>query len=77
MDYRLTPQRYRQVLGRAQAAPARQTQLTPTTMYHQILFAIKMDWIARRSQDEECENLIHFLYLFQFFNKRIEGFTAA
>lgn len=33
MDYRLTPQRYRQVLGRAQAAPARQTQLTPTTMF--------------------------------------------
>lgn len=36
-----------------------------------------MDWITRQSQDEECENLIHFLYLFQVFNKRIKGFTAV
>lgn len=33
MDYRLTPQGYRQVLGRGQTAAAPQTQLTPSTMF--------------------------------------------
>ncbi len=36
MDYRLIPHKTRQVLGRVQAALARQTQSTPVTMYMEL-----------------------------------------